>query len=80
MRLVRKMDDKLWEVRIDLPTDKIARVLFTTIDKEMVLLHGFIKKSQETPQSDLDLSKKRRDEVHNEQAKQKKAKPKARRK
>ncbi len=29
----------------------------------MVLLHGFVKKSQKTPKADLDLAKKRRDEV-----------------
>jgi phage-related protein len=29
----------------------------------MVLLHGFIKKSQKTPASDLDLAKRRRAEL-----------------
>ena len=33
--------------------DRIARVLFTVIEGEAVLLHGFIKKSQKTPASDL---------------------------
>lgn len=52
MPLVRKMDKNLWEVRITLP-DKIARILFTVIGEHMVLLHGFIKKSQTTPKDDL---------------------------
>jgi len=33
--------------------DRIARVLFAIVDGDMVLLHGFIKKSQKTPGSDL---------------------------
>ncbi len=52
MPLVRKMDKDLWEVRITLP-DKIVRILFTVMDEQMVLLHGFIKKSQGTPKGDL---------------------------
>ncbi len=58
MPLVRKMGKGLWEVRIHLE-NRIARVLFTVIDGVMVLLHGFIKKSQATPQDDLDLAKAR---------------------
>ena len=52
MPLVRKLEANLWEVRVRLK-DRIARVLFTVIEGEAVLLHGFIKKSQKTPASDL---------------------------
>jgi phage-related protein len=52
MPLVRKMAPNLWEVRINLE-NRIARVLFTVEDNVMVLLHGFIKKSQDTPAADL---------------------------
>ena len=58
MPLVRKMDKDLWEVRIHLE-GRIARVLFTTADGKMVLLHGFIKKSAATPKNDLELAKAR---------------------
>ena len=58
MPLVRKMDKDLWEVRIHLE-GRIARVLFTISAGKAVLLHGFIKKSQTTPKSDLDLAKDR---------------------
>ncbi len=58
MPLVRKMGKGLWEVRIHLE-NRIARVLFTVQDGTMVLLHGFIKKSQTTPQDDLALAKTR---------------------
>src|SRR6266487_979606 len=59
MPLVRKIDKGLWEVRSRLP-DRIARVIFTTGESQMILLHGFIKKSQKTPQEDLQLAKTRR--------------------
>lgn len=58
MPIVRKLDRDLWEVRSHLP-DRIARVLFTVCDNTMVLLHGFIKKSQKTPADDLALAKQR---------------------
>ena len=58
MPLVRKLDKELWEVRIHLES-RIARVLFTVSAGKIVLLHGFIKKSQATPKADLDLAKDR---------------------
>ena len=58
MPLVRKLDKALWEVRSRLP-NRIARVIFTSGESRMVLLHGFIKKSQKTPQEDLELAKTR---------------------
>jgi len=60
--LVRKMDSDLWEVRTNLHT-KISRVFFTVWKGFMVLLHGIIKKSQKTPHDDLELAKKRRNDV-----------------
>jgi phage-related protein len=58
MPLVRELDKGLWEVRSRL-TGRIARVIFTTGGSRMILLHGFIKKSQKTPQEDLELAKAR---------------------
>ena len=58
MPLVRKLDKGLWEVRVRLP-DGIARILFITGERRMILLHGFIKKSQKTPRADLELAKTR---------------------
>jgi len=55
MPLVRKIATGLWEVRVTLP-GKIARILFTVVENRMVLLHGFIKKTQATPKGDLDLA------------------------
>ena len=58
MPLIRKVEKDLWEVRVQL-VGRIARVLFTFEDNIMLLLHGFIKKSQTTPKEDLDLARAR---------------------
>jgi phage-related protein len=58
MPLVRKLGKDVWEVRIHL-IDRIARVLFTVEGHTMVLLHGFIKKSQAMPSEELDIAKRR---------------------
>ncbi|MEZ4713646.1 MAG: type II toxin-antitoxin system RelE/ParE family toxin [Caldilineaceae bacterium] len=62
MPLVRKIAPNLWEVRSSIQ-DGIARVLFTVVGRFMVLLHGFIKKSQKTPQSELATAQRRLIEV-----------------
>lgn len=59
MPLVRKMERGLWEIRVDLG-DVGARVFFTLVEGSMVLLHGFIKKSQKTPLSDLETARQRK--------------------
>ena len=58
MPLVRKLEPGLWEVR-SLIEAGIARVLFTVDDQMMVLLHGFVKKSQKTPAVDLKTARPR---------------------
>ena len=57
--LVDNLGDGIWEVRSRL-SNRIARTLFAVVDEEIVLLHGFIKKQQRTPQDELELAKKRK--------------------
>lgn len=52
----RSLGDGLWEVRSDLSDGRIARVFFGFAEGAMVLLHGFIKKTQKTPQQDRTLA------------------------
>lgn len=59
MPYCRSMGGGLWEVRSDISNGRIARVLFCMEDGVMVLLHGFIKKTQKTPTADLELARKR---------------------
>ncbi|PCI37065.1 MAG: hypothetical protein COB50_04045 [Thiotrichales bacterium] len=54
--LVRNLNQGLWEVRINLPSSRIARVMFCMQKQQMILLHGFIKKTQKTPQADMKLA------------------------
>lgn len=58
MPLAKKIDTNLWEVRSNLD-NRIARVIFTLHEEFIVLLHGFIKKTQKTPANDLRLAKQR---------------------
>lgn len=48
----------VWEVRSSLD-HRIARTLFAVEGGQMVLLHGFIKKTQHTPDSDIELALRR---------------------
>jgi phage-related protein len=61
MPVCRPLGDGLCEVRSSLSQNRIARVLFYIDAKgRMVLLHGFIKKTQKTPPADLELARKNR--------------------
>jgi phage-related protein len=64
MPICRSLGDGLWEVRSTLPgSSRIARVLFCFSQNRIVLLHGFIKKTQKTPQSDLAIARSRKKET-----------------
>lgn len=52
----------LWEIRSKIMDGKIARVFFYVSGGEMILLHGFVKKDQKTPQKELKLAAKRKKE------------------
>lgn len=56
MPTCRSMGKGLYEVRSNLPDGTIARVLFCIYQEKMLLLHGFIKKTQKTPKQELDLA------------------------
>lgn len=62
MPLVRKLEPGIWEVRSSLDR-RIARILFTLVGEQMVLLHGFVKKSQKTSLSDLEVARSRKAEL-----------------
>lgn len=63
MPLCRALGKGLWEVRSDLPGGRIARVLFCAHEGHMVLLHGFMKKTQKTSAAAIELASKRRKEI-----------------
>src|SRR5579863_1417035 len=63
MPLCRPMGSGLWEVRTNLPTRRTARVLLCVYHEHLVALHGFIKKTQTTPESELELARRRQREL-----------------
>ena len=56
------MGDGLWELRSDLPSNRVARVLFSVQASKILVLHGFVKKTQKTPDDDLALARRRKRE------------------
>lgn len=62
MPLCRPLGDGLWEVRSDLPSNRIARLLFCVAEGKILVLHGFIKKTQKTPDDELKLARRRKRE------------------
>ncbi len=55
----RNLEKGLFEVRSDISNGRIARILFCIQRNEMILLHGFIKKTQATPGHEKELARKR---------------------
>ena len=48
----------IWEIRTRLD-NRIARLLFVIESSSVVLLHGFIKKTQKTPIAELEVARQR---------------------
>ncbi len=59
----RPLGGGLWEVRSDLPSRRTARVIFCIVASQMILLHGFIKKTQQTPRRDRDIAREHKVET-----------------
>ena len=64
--LVDSFGHGLWEVRTTL-SNTIARVLFFECDGEMILLHSFKKKTQNTPNEVIKLARERKKQYEHEQ-------------
>jgi phage-related protein len=58
MPVCKPLGQGLYEVRTNLK-DRIARMFFGIENGNMILLHGFVKKSQATPKGDLETARKR---------------------
>ena len=56
--IVKKMEPGIWEIRTELK-NRIARVFVTKSPDKLVILHGFIKKTQKTPTTELAIARKR---------------------
>jgi len=59
------LDDGIFEIRAIQGTN-ITRVLyFFVVGRKIILTHGFVKKTQKTPQSEIETAKKYRSEFIN---------------
>jgi len=63
MPVCRPLGQGLREVRTNLSGVRIARVIFCISQGRMVLLHGFVKKTQKIPNQDLVLARRRMKEI-----------------
>jgi phage-related protein len=60
---VKHLEGKLWEMRVT-ERDGIARAIYVTaIGRRVVIVRVFIKKTQQTPRSEIDLAQRRAKEV-----------------
>lgn len=59
----RSMGDGLFELRLK-AAEGIARILFcTVVERQIVLLHQFVKKSEKTPKRELQIAWNRMKEI-----------------
>ena len=59
----RAMGDGLFELRLK-AAEGIARVFYcTVVDRRIVVLHQFVKKSDKTPRKELEVARRRLKEV-----------------
>jgi phage-related protein len=60
---VKHLEDKLWELRIR-GKDGISRALYVTaVERRVVIVRVFVKKTQKTPRQELELARKRAKDV-----------------
>ena len=60
---VKHIEGRLWEIRL-IGRDGIARALYVTATgKRVVIVRAFVKKTQKTPRSEIDLALARAKEV-----------------
>jgi phage-related protein len=62
MPLARALGGGLHELRSNLTGGRTSRVLFFVVQKHLVVVHAFIKKTQKTPVADLELGRRRKRE------------------
>jgi len=60
---VKHLEGKLWEMRVT-GRDGIARAIYVTaMGRRVVVVRAFIKKTQQTPRSEIDLALRRAKEI-----------------
>jgi phage-related protein len=58
MPFVEKIINKLWTIRSHIP-EGICRIFFTVHKNTIILLHGFVKKTQKIPKKEMKIAETR---------------------
>lgn len=69
MPLCRPLGGALHELRCTLPTKKEARLIFFQDGERLVIVGGFIKKTQATPPAEIENARKRKAEYERNKSK-----------
>ena len=62
MPLCRPLGKNLYEVRSSLPTRREARLMFFQSGTRLIVVSGFVKKTQKTPDTEIALARARMNE------------------
>lgn len=60
---VKHLDGKLWEIRVKAKSGISRSIYVTVAGRRVVIVRVFVKKTQKTPQRELDTARKRASEV-----------------
>ena len=58
----KHLSEKIYELRAKVGSDLTRVLYFFYVDRHIILTHGFVKKTQKTPPSEIDKAKKYRDD------------------
>lgn len=60
---VKHLDGKLWEIRVKAASGISRAIYVTATGRRVVIVRAFVKKTQKTPQHELELARMRAKEV-----------------
>ena len=58
--LSKKLDDGIFEIRVSLPNKIVRNLYYYVSGQKVIITHGFVKKSQKTPSSEIAKAKELR--------------------
>jgi phage-related protein len=60
---VKHLEGKLWELRLSAPSGIARAIYVTVVQRRVVVLRVFVKKTQKTPRRELDIARQREREI-----------------
>ena len=58
--LSKKLDDGIFEIRVSLPNKIVRNLYYYVSGQKIIITHGFVKKSQKAPSSEITKAKELR--------------------